>query len=321
MFRVRPDVVHTHTAKAGALGRLAAFLYNTTRRRSQRCLIVHTFHGHVFSGYFGRVGSSAVRVAERCMAWLTDCIITVSGRQQREICERYRIAPTWKTHIVEVGIDVEPLLHLSANSGLREELGFARHHVVFGYVGRFAAVKDLATLIRAFAHAAPRASAARLMLVGGGEQEAALAQLVADLRLTDRVRFAGWRRDVPAIYGALDIGVLTSLNEGTPLALMEAMAAGKPVVATTVGGVEDIVSHERTGLVVAPGDLAGLSDAMTRLTVDPVMRLRLGQTAQGEMVSRFGLDRVLSNVIGLYVRALADRRALQPLHAPRAESS
>jgi glycosyltransferase involved in cell wall biosynthesis len=307
IFLERPDVVHTHTAKAGTIGRLAAFAYNVTRRRGDRCVVVHTFHGHVFSGYFGALGSGAVRLIERAMSRVTDRILTVSQRQKADICDRYRIAPAGKTDVLELGSDLEPLFRLEANTSLREALGFAPRHVVFGFVGRFVPIKDLPTLVRAFAQVAARVPDARLMLVGDGELRSAIERLVIELQLSDRVRFTGWVRDIQAIYGALDVAVLPSINEGTPLVLLEAMAAGRPVIATAVGGVEDIVSRDRMGLLVPPRDVRALAEAMARLAECPAMRGELGAAARRGMSVRFGRDGVVHRVAALYQGLLAQR--------------
>jgi glycosyltransferase involved in cell wall biosynthesis len=312
VFRERPDVVHTHTAKAGTLGRLAALAYNVVRRRRHRCAVVHTFHGHVFHGYFGALGSALVRAIERVMALLTDRIVTISESQKRDICDVYRVAPPWKTEVVELGLELDPLLRLEENLALRDELGFGPDDVVFGYVGRFVPIKDLPTLIGAFAQLAAEVPRARLLLVGDGEQRRALEVLVAELGLDDRVRFAGWRRDLAAVYGAMDVGVLSSLNEGTPVALIEAMAAGRPVIATAVGGVRDVVSDGWTGLVVPPSSARALADAMLRLASDRESRHRLGAAARREIASRFFPGRLVSEITHLYHRALVERRALAP---------
>jgi glycosyltransferase involved in cell wall biosynthesis len=308
IFRERPDVVHTHTAKAGALGRLAAFTYNLTRPRDRRCLIVHTFHGHVFSGYFGPAGSWAVRTVERALAAMTDQVLTISAIQKDDICRRYRIAPARKTRVIELGIETEKLLRLGSDSSLRRELGIARDDVVFSYVGRFVPIKDLPTLVRAFATVAARTRGVRLLLVGDGELRGPLERLARELGLTDRVHFTGWRRDLGAVYGATDVGVLSSINEGTPVALIETMVAGRPVVSTDAGGVRDIVAHERTGLVVPSGDAGVLADAMERLVRDPELRARLGRAARTEIASRFALERLNAEIDGFYREALAQKR-------------
>jgi glycosyltransferase involved in cell wall biosynthesis len=312
VHRERPDVVHTHTAKAGTLGRLAATAYNLTRGRGRPCLVVHTFHGHVFDGYFGPLGSAAVRLTEGAMARLTDCVIAVSDRQRAEIVDRYRTAPAAKVETIEIGTDLDPLLTLGEETSLRAELGFAPSDVVFGFVGRFVPIKNVSMLVRAFAGAAASAPRARLMLVGDGELRDDAERLVSGFGLAGRVRFTGWRRDIKAIYGALDVGVLASRSEGTPLALIEAMAAGKPVIATRVGGVADVVADGRTGLLVEDDDEAGLAAAMTRLAEDPGLRCRMGQEARRQIASRFALEPLTTRLIALYERKLSERRGLPP---------
>jgi glycosyltransferase involved in cell wall biosynthesis len=308
IFRERPDVVHTHTAKAGALGRLAAFIFNVTHARARRCVVIHTFHGHVFSGYFGRVASVAVRLVERGLARITDRIITLSDSQRREICQRYRVAPPSKAEVVKLGIDIEPLLKLDVDSRLRDELCFAPQDIVFGCVGRFVRIKNLPMLIHAFARVVISVPDARLMLVGDGELRGMLEKLVDDLGLGARVRFTGWRRNLQAVYGAIDVYVLCSRNEGTPVAMIEAMAAQRPVVATAVGGVEDVVTDGRTGLLVSPGDGGALADAMIRLARDPGERRRLGLAGRRDAAAGFSPERFASEMSRLYLRALAAKR-------------
>jgi glycosyltransferase involved in cell wall biosynthesis len=308
MFAERPAIVHTHTAKAGALGRLAAWIYNATRARGERCLVVHTFHGHVFAGYFGRAGSGVVRVIERGLALGTDRIVTISPQQRREICERFHIAPTDKTAVIELGADLEPLLQLEPDPAVRGALGFAPHHVVFGYAGRFVPIKDLETLVRAFAATAAHCAEARLLLMGDGPLRNGIERLVDDLGLRERVRFTGWLRGIQSVYSALDVAVLASLNEGTPRVLLEAMAAGRPVVATAVGGVGDLVSPDRTGLLVPPRDVPALAAAMTRLATCPELRDRLGAAGRHAMAIRFSRNGVVEGVAGLYDELLSDRR-------------
>lgn len=308
VFREQPDVLHTHTAKGGTLGRLAALVYNATRRRGRRCAVFHTFHGHVFHGYFGRGGATAARIVERGMARITDRVVTVSARQKRDISQRYRIAPPGKTDVIELGLDLEALLHLERDDRLRAAFGFETGDVVFGYVGRFAPVKDLPTLITAFGLVASRLPRARLLLVGDGELRPALERLAATLGVGDSVRFTGWRRDLAAVHGSIDVSVLSSLNEGTPVALIEAMAAARPVIATDVGGVRDIVTHGETGLVVPSGDTPALAAAMERLAGDAAGRAALGRAAREAVRTRFSRERLETEISRSYRRVLAEKR-------------
>jgi glycosyltransferase involved in cell wall biosynthesis len=315
VFREQPDVIHTHTAKAGALGRLAAAAYNLRRPRARRALVVHTFHGHVLSGYFGRLASAAVRLAERALALLTDCIVTISPAQRADIVERFRIAPPSRVVVVPLGLDLQPLAAEPLPSTLRGVLAIHAGAVVFGYLGRFVPIKDLETLIDAFAIVAAAVPDAWLVLAGDGPLRPFLEQRAAQLTVAERVRFLGWTEALAEFYGAIDVCVLSSLNEGTPVALIEAMAAGKAVAATAVGGVPDVVDADRTGVLVRPHDAAALAAAMIRLARDGSLRERLGAAARASSLSRFSQDRLVDDVDRLYrERLVVKHRPLSPVN-------
>jgi glycosyltransferase involved in cell wall biosynthesis len=308
MFREQPDVVHTHTAKAGALGRVAAALYNATRPRSRNAAVIHTFHGHVLDGYFGLAATRLVRGTERALMRLTDRVVAISTSQKADLCQRYAVSSAERTVVVELGLDLAALLALEPHARAAGEFGASPGDVVFGYVGRFVAIKDLPTLIRAFARVSADVRGARLILVGDGDERRDVETLVRECGIGDRVCLAGWRTDLVAVYGAIDVGVLSSRNEGTPVALIEAMAAGRPVVATDAGGVADVVAHERTGLVVPRGDVEALAAAMTRLARDAALRRRLGDEARRAVAPRFTAERLLTDMARLYREAIAERR-------------
>ena len=226
--RLEPDIVHTHTAKAGALGRVAASLYNATRRPRRRAVVVHTFHGHVLRGYFGPVANRAVRAAERALARVSDRIVAISSTQRRDLIEVFRIAPARKVVVVPLGLDLDAL-HGAPNrvESLRSEAGFPDDAIVCGFVGRLVPIKHVDLLIRAFAEVRRRQPRARLLVVGDGECRADLERLVGDLNLTGVVFFAGWRTDLIAVYGAMDVVALSSRNEGTPVAPRSGRSGGK----------------------------------------------------------------------------------------------
>jgi len=312
VFKEQPDVVHTHTAKAGTLGRLAALAYNATRRRSRRCVVVHTFHGHVLHGYFGPVGDRAVRTAERVLAAITDRIVTISRSQKHDICVRFSVAPESRTVVVELGLELDALLSLVPDNRLRTELGFDDEAIVFTFVGRLVPIKDMPTLFEAFRRLSATVPNARLVIAGSGELGEQLRRTVDAMQLADRVRFVGWRRDLETIYAGTDIGVLSSLNEGTPVALIETMAAGRPVVATSVGGVGDVVSHEVHGLLVPPRDPEAFAAAMERLARDVNARRRMGAQARRDVSQRYAPFRLASEINRLYRQALVEKRGLLP---------
>lgn len=310
MFRQSPDVVHTHTAKAGALGRLAAFLYNATRRRPRRCFVVHTYHGNVFEGYFHPLVGRAIRLTERALGLVTDRIVTVSPSQQRDIVERFAIADKTKTAIVRLGLDLEPLLQLPAHhpQTFRAMLGADPDDVIVGSIGRMVAIKDLRTLVRAFALAIERNPKLRLLIAGDGPMRPAIESLVEELRIGKRVHHLGWTDDLPRLYATIDICALASLNEGTPVAVIEAMAAGKPTAATAVGGVPDVVEHEVTGLLVPPRDVEALAAAIQYLAADRGRRERMGEAARERASALYSLGRLVTDVEELYTTGLAAKR-------------
>ena len=310
VFREAPDVIHTHTAKAGTLGRVAAWLFNMTRPRRRRCVVVHTFHGHVLTGYFHPAINLGVRLAERALARITDRVVTISPAQREDIVTRFSIATAEQTVVVPLGLDLEHLARLEQGAAnLRHQFGIPEAALVVGYVGRFVAIKDLATLVHAFARVAAQRPDAVLLLVGDGPCRAEIAALAAGLGLQPQVRLAGWIDDLARLYATIDICALSSLNEGTPVALIEAMAAAKAVVATEVGGVADVVEHGRTGLLVAPRSPEALGDAIIRLAGTPEERSRMGAAGRLDVVERFSPGRLVEDIDTLYTTALAQKRS------------
>jgi glycosyltransferase involved in cell wall biosynthesis len=318
IFRESPDVVHTHTAKAGTLGRVAALAFNATRSKRRRCLVVHTFHGHVLSGYFGHAGNALVRFAEKALASATDRVVAISPRQRDELVSRFRVAAAARTAVVPLGLDLHILLEQAENApNLRRELGIGVDDVVVGYVGRFVAIKNIALLVRAFAEVSQRQERMWLLLAGDGPLRVEIEALCDRCGIADRVRFLGWTENLGALYATFDVCALSSLNEGTPVAIIEAMAASRAVVATAVGGVPDVVDDGRTGVLVESGDAHAFAAALGRLAGNRVERLALGAAARREVASRFSSERLVEDIDRLYRTALAEKRAGAKAVTPR----
>lgn len=305
-LREQPDIIHTHTAKAGTLGRVAAFLYNTTRPRARRALVVHTFHGNVLSGYFGSTTSALVRGAERTLAAITDCIVTLSPLQREEIVTRFRVAPADRVAVVPLGLDLDRLLALPPLD--KRSRAQAHDGVVIGFVGRFVPIKNLPLLVSAFAGCARDVPGVTLVLAGDGPSRPDVERAVREAGIADRVRFAGWTEDLTTIYATMDVCALSSTNEGTPVALIEAMAAGRAVVATAVGGVPDLVDPEVNGLLVPSNDREALTQALVRLARSPEDRVRFGAAAREAVARRFSPDRLANDIDELYRTGLSGRR-------------
>src|SRR6184192_1669273 len=301
MVRFRPDVVHTHTAKAGAAGRIAGLLYRVVSRG--RCVFVHTFHGHVFHGYYSRWKTRMFLAIERFLARVnTDRIVVLSEQQLREIRDEFRIGRAEQFVVVPLGIE---LLRRAED----------RHaEIVVGIVGRLTPIKNHDLFLRV---AARLRDLARFAIYGDGAERAQLERRAAALGLGDRVVFAG-TRDVGEIYAALDILALTSRNEGTPLAIIEAMAAGRPVIATAVGGVVDLLGaveqrmegfdlRER-GVTAASDDDAGFAAGLGLLLHDAPLRARLAARGRAYVERTHAKERLVADIIRVYRESSHHRR-------------
>ncbi|MFP4388040.1 MAG: glycosyltransferase, partial [Desulfococcaceae bacterium] len=321
MGRERPDIVHTHTAKAGTSARVAAFFFN--RFRGERILAIHTFHGHVFEGYFSRLYSWLFVNIERALAKHSSAIVAISESQRRDLVERFRIAPAEKVRTIPLGFHLEPFLRAAERKGrFRKRLGVSDETVLIGAVGRLVPVKDHRLFLEAaaaFCRRNPGLSVVFVM-IGDGELREKLQRQTETLGLRDQVRFLGWERDVPSVYADLDILGLTSVNEGTPVSLIEAMAAEVPVLATAVGGVRDLLgvaspgpSRGRPairprGLVCRPKDRDGFVAGLEFLLREsPEPRARRVSAARRYVERRYGADRLLRDTENLYRQLLRER--------------
>jgi glycosyltransferase involved in cell wall biosynthesis len=303
----RPTIVHTHMAKAGLLGRLATLAYNRTAGRARPARIVHTYHGHVLEGYFNPAMTAALIRTERWLGRDTDALVAISPRIRDELVTRFCIAPASRFHVVPLGFDLAPLAAIgpAARAAARRQLDIPESALVVTTVGRLTAIKNHELLLdaaREIASASPRAI---FLIAGDGELRAPLEARARTLGISERVRWLGWRRDLPTIYGATDVFALTSRNEGTPVALIEAMAAGVPGVSTNVGGVADVISDESTGILVAPDAPAELAGAVTRLLADDHARREMGARARPAVLTRYDVKRLVSDIDALYKSLVA----------------
>jgi glycosyltransferase involved in cell wall biosynthesis len=294
--RVRPDIVHTHTAKAGAIGRIAALLAGPGRRP----VVVHTFHGHVLRGYFGTVGTLLFRGIETALARVTDRLVAVSPEVRDELVG-LRVAPPEKFSVVRLGIELEPRVRFDDDPAeVRRRHGIAPGKFVVGWFGRMTAVKRTDDLLTMLAGARERGVDALLLLVGDGDDRDRLEQRAHDLGLARSCLFVGYQEDVAPWYAICDAVVLTSASEGTPVTIIEALAAGRPVVATKVGGVPDVVEEGETGFLVRPRDTHAIAERLEILARDPERRAAMGELGRRRMLERYAVDRLVSDVDVLY---------------------
>ncbi|MBI3324862.1 MAG: glycosyltransferase [Candidatus Omnitrophica bacterium] len=315
----RPQIIHTHMAKSGALGRLAGMLYNRVgkgRRAGQRAVLIHTFHGHVLDGYFPGWLSRVFVAIERWLARRTDVLIAVSHTVRDGLIKK-GIGQERQWRIIPLGLDLSTVAQLPFPRGAST--------VSVGMVGRLVPIKNPSLFLQALARLRQRHEmSVHGVIVGDGPLRQALEREAEQLGLEQIVRFTGWQRDLGRVYEALDVACLTSWNEGTPVSLIEAMAAGRAVVATDVGGVRDLLRDPeepsapiprggfqvaRRGLLVRAGDLDGLTEALRTLSRDGALRRRLGEAARAHAVQAFSHERLLRDLSALYeAQMLKSRR-------------
>ncbi len=311
--RLRPDVVHTHTAKAGAIGRVAALLAGPGRRP----VVVHTFHGHVLRGYFGRAGTLLFRAIETVLARVSDRLVAVSPEVRDELVGLH-VAPRDKFSVVRLGIELAPRVRFEGDAAeVRRRHGIPAEKFVVGWFGRMTAVKRTDDLLTMLAGLRERGIDALLVLVGDGDDRDRLEQRAHDLGLARSCLFVGYQEDVAPWYAVCDAVVLTSASEGTPVTIIEALAAGRPVVATKVGGVPDVVDEGETGFLVRPRDTHALAERLEILARDPERRVAMGAAGRERMIERYAVERLVDDIDSLYRELLAVRSATAPVKSRR----
>jgi glycosyltransferase involved in cell wall biosynthesis len=304
--RERPQIVHTHTAKAGAIGRLAAVLAGDARPP----IVIHTFHGHVLRGYFDPVRSEGFRRLERWLARMSTALVAVSP-EVRDDLVRLGIAPAKKFAVIRLGIELEDRVAPDADdrAETRRLLGIPADRFVVGWIGRMTSVKRTEDVLRAFKHLRDGGVDASLCLVGDGPQRGAVERRAHELGVMRQTLFLGFQEEVAQYYAAFDALVLPSLNEGTPVSAIEALAAGRPVVATRVGGVPDVVRDGENGFLVDPGAVMDLAERLSRLAQDPALLERMARAGRRSVVPRYAVDRLVADVDRLYRSLLAAEEA------------
>ncbi len=300
-----PDIVHTHAAKPGFIGRLAA-------NNLKVPIIIHTFHGHVFHSYFNFFKTRLFIFLERFLAKKTTKIIAISNAQKNELSKIYKIAKPEKIQIINLGFNLE---RFSTNTEVkrdtfRNEFNLKDDEIAIGIIGRLTAIKNQILFLDVIKFLKNNSSKEiKAFIIGDGEDRSILESYAMKIGLeytTERNKehlkelcFTSWRKDIDVINCGLDIICLTSLNEGTPVSLIEAMAAGKPIVSTNVGGVEDIVEDSNNGFLVN-NNVADFSDKVLKLVESKTLRDKMSSMSKKKATEKFSYLRLVDDIENLY---------------------
>jgi glycosyltransferase involved in cell wall biosynthesis len=320
----RPQIVHTHTAKAGTLGRLAILSLNLARSKYRKIKAVHTFHGHVFEGYFSKTKSLLFLWIERLLAMATDVIIAISDTQKKDLAEKFHIAPAEKIRTIELGFDLMPFLKSHQIRGrFRKKCKITEDTLLIAIVGRLVPIKNHRMFFRVaklFLEQNPGLKV-KFVVVGDGELRDELKAYSRQLGLADLVIFCGWVREIHLVYADLDILTLTSLNEGTPVSIIEAMASSVPVIATDAGGVPDLVGHHagisspdgltvcERGMLCRKDDASGFAKGLRHLVdIDERQKQRLLTRARSFVKEHFSEERLIRDMESLYFDLMTIRK-------------
>lgn len=301
----KPDLVHTHASKAGALGRIAAW-------RMKVPAIVHTFHGNVFKGYFGPVKTGLYKSFERRLASISTAIVAISDLQKQELVHEHKICKADKIHVIPLGFDLSRFRENQdvKRENFRKKWGIAEHEIAISIVGRLVPIKNHHLFLDAVSILKERGiSSLRAIIVGDGESRQELENYCREKKLrfegdSPEVIFTGWIKEIDQVNAGSDIIALTSLNEGTPVSLIEAQASGRPIVSTDVGGIRNIVLPGETALLCASGDSTGIANEIARLVEFPEQRKHMSTQGWPYVEQRFHYTRLVNDMTNLYNQLL-----------------
>jgi len=307
----KPDIVHTHAAKAGTLGRLAAMHCGVP-------VIVHTFHGHVFHSYFGTIKTTIFKIIERYLAKKSSMIVTISDRQKEEICNEFKIVKPEKCTIIPLGFD---LTRFQKDNSQKRELFRSKYNikseeVVIAIVGRVVAIKNHSLFIEALHFATQHSTQKiRAFIVGDGDNRPTVEQKAKELGIDfntekdthfDKVLcFTSWIKEVDVVYSGCDIVALTSLNEGTPVSLIEAEATSKSIISTRVGGIENVVIDGVTGILVENNNAHAFGEKLVELIENEDLRSKLSEKGREFVNNHFHYQRLVKDMGQLYGELMA----------------
>lgn len=307
----KPDIVHTHAAKSGTLGRLAAINCGVP-------VILHTFHGHVFHSYFNPIKTKVFLTIERYLAKRTSRIIAISNIQKEELCKQFKVAPPNKCEVIPLGFDLGRFQKNNEEKRrvFREKYNLQENDIAIGIIGRLVPIKNHKLFIEAFANVKKQSNKnIKAIIIGDGESRLEVEDIVKENGLKKSsnsaknadVLFTSWIKQIETALPGLDIVCLTSFNEGTPVSLIEAQAANVPIVSTKVGGIEDIVIENKTALLAENNNLADFSNQLLKLVDDDNLRTNMSEAGYEYVKNTYSYNTLCSNMKNLYRKLLSEK--------------
>ncbi len=301
----QPHIVHTHAAKAGALGRRAAV-------KSGVPIVIHTFHGHVFHSYFGTIKTNLFKLIERRLAKKTTRIVAISDIQKEELCLEHGICPPDQVSVIPLGFDLDPFQKARQENreNMRMELGLEEHEIAVAMIGRFAAVKNHKLLFDVLERVLPGIQKdIRVFIVGDGPEREYIEERTNAINqhFPGTVTLTSWIKDIASFNAGMDIVCLSSLNEGTPVSLIEAQAGNIPVLSTDVGGVRDIILDGETGYIVPSNDPEAFAQRLKELIINEKKRLEMSQNGWIHVRDKFSYQRLVTDMTNLYSELLKEK--------------
>lgn len=310
----QPDIVHTHASKAGTLGRMAAY-------KCRVPVIVHTFHGHVFHSYFGKTKTVVYKNIERYLAKKSTKIIAISDIQKSELTQQHKICDKNKVAVVPLGFDLRRFQedYESKRNDFRTHYLLEEDEIAIGIIGRLVPIKNHTLFLEAINQLLKKTTKkVRVFIIGDGEEKENLTQYCKELKLDftefnkqkkkATITFTSWVKNVDWANAGLDIIALSSLNEGTPVSLIEAQAANNPIVTTNVGGVENVVLKDKTGFIVPSENVNAFSEALLKLVENNMLRKQMSEKGWEFVKEKFHYERLVNDMRELYFSLLENNK-------------
>jgi len=295
----QPHIVHTHASKSGLIGRLAAIQMKVP-------IIVHTFHGHVFEGYFSKNKSIIIQYIERWLSKRSDAIIAISDLQKKDLTGKFKIAPEEKVHVVPLGFNLHRFYPSTAKrTTSRQRFQLGDGVIAVGIVGRLTAIKNHRLFLQAAAIVLKNSELDyKFFIVGDGELKESLEELTLQLKIENKVNLTSWISDMENFYAAMDIVCLTAINEGTPVTLIESQASAVPVISTNVGGISDIVRDKVTGILLETMNPSEMADKIEYLSKQEFLRIQMSKNAHKFASENFTHQQLVNNMERVYQKLI-----------------